>query len=690
VLIGSTGLLLLTLLVYGSLAPFLGFYFDDWPVIWAYKSQGLAGLQAYFEGSRPFYGHLLSALFPVLGDSALAWQVVAVGVRLLDSIVFFIFLRSLFPMHLASAWLAAALALVYPGFSSQPLAITFSPHHVSFLLLLISFWATVKSAQSARPQIPWIIVSVLTSVMGYLVIDYYVGLEFVRPLIIYYALLQSTVGSARSASVFVLWLPNLLAFSTYVVWRLFIFKMWPPEYDGGTQISQLLTHPGELIHRALDYVANIYLGSFSAWARTLDSASVDFQSGIVVLASWAVGLGAALVGLCVLFVFTRDLAGQQGTESGADARISGRHMLLLGVAALVVCGLPMSLGSRLIRYDDIFEDRYSLSFVFGISILFASVVTSSWRSTLVCYVLSALLLFSAGAHQFRNQNHFRTDWNNLRSIFSQLSWRVPVLVPGTAMLACNLPLGMHANYTAGMLDLLYGNARNDGGFNYWIVDLNKTIFERFDERFPGRIYATSLTSSGTLTSGVRRFIFRGSADRAVVMWISPSGTVRVLDAMTVDEVTNLPNSCRYASHLSSLNRIQDSLPERRHWALLAVSNGSGSNDWQFGYQVADLARQNKDWMKIASIADELQSKQIHPIDGNEWLLFIEGYAMANRLADAIRLTECVLDLSLKETKALSMLWSRMLPQLPQGSKSELPAISSLKERLLMDLPGRQR
>jgi hypothetical protein len=197
-----------------------------------------------------------------------------------------------------------------------------------------------------------------------------------------------------------------------------------------------------------------------------------------------------------------------------------------------------------------------------------------------------------------------------------------------------------------------------------MFDLDKTIFERFDERYPGKMYATSLTSSGVLTSGVRRSIFKGSADHAVVVWISPSGTVRVLDPSMVEEVTKLPNSCRYASHLSNLNRIQDSLTEHRHWSLLAASNGSGSNEWPVGYQTADLARQKNDWGKVVSIADQLQSKQIQPVDENEWLLFIEGYAMANRLADAVRLTERILDMSVKETKALSMLWSRVLIDLP--------------------------
>jgi hypothetical protein len=687
-LIGSTGLFLLSLLAYGSLAPYLGFYLDDWPIIWVYKSQGLSGIHAYFEHSRPFYGYLLSTLFPVLGDSTLAWQVVAVCLRLLCSIALFVFLRSLFPLQLGKAWLAAAFALLYPGFSEQPLAITYIPLHASFLMLLVSFWATIKSTQPGKGQIPFFVLSVISAPIGYLIIDYYVGLELIRPLIIYYSLSRSTPQTTGVRTALTYWLPNAIAFAMYVVWRLFIFKMWPPRYDGGVQLSRILNDPiGEIGSRSLDYLSNVFLASFAAWARTLEPASVDFGAGLSVFASWIVGSVIGLVSVCVVFIFMRSVDENQDPLCEADVRVSGKRLLLLGVAAVLVCGLPLAFANQVIIYSFLFDDRFSLPFVLGVSILFAAALPSDRRSTAALYMISTLLLLFAGAHHFRNQNYFRTDWSNTRSIFSQLAWRMPDLVPETSILMCNTPLSMRANHTAGMLDLLYGKTRDDGTFVYWLFDLDREIsWDIKDiELYPGRFYATSLKTSGTLASGVRRFTFRGSAEHAVVVWASPSGTLRVLDPRTTSEITNLSNSCRYASHLSNPSRIREPISYTNAWPLLAIQNGSGGHDWQFNYQAADLARQNKDWTKVAMIADKLQSQQMQGTDVNEWFLFIEGYAMANRLENAVRLTAHVLDKSPKETRALSILWNRILTQRSPGMDAELSILSSLKDRLSIDL-----
>ena len=47
---------ILTIVAYGLLLPFTGFYWDDWPFAWIARFQGPKAFFQAFEGVRPFLG----------------------------------------------------------------------------------------------------------------------------------------------------------------------------------------------------------------------------------------------------------------------------------------------------------------------------------------------------------------------------------------------------------------------------------------------------------------------------------------------------------------------------------------------------------------------------------------------------------------------------------------------------------
>ena len=71
----AVGLIVLaTLLTYGVLISQLGFYRDDWYLLWTAESQGMAGILKLFRGDRPFVGWLYSFDFSMLGISPFGWH----------------------------------------------------------------------------------------------------------------------------------------------------------------------------------------------------------------------------------------------------------------------------------------------------------------------------------------------------------------------------------------------------------------------------------------------------------------------------------------------------------------------------------------------------------------------------------------------------------------------------------------
>jgi len=61
-------------LIYGVFVTSLGFYWDDWPVVWVYNAFGSPGVAAYFAGQRPAYGWVIAHVAQMLGIAPVGWK----------------------------------------------------------------------------------------------------------------------------------------------------------------------------------------------------------------------------------------------------------------------------------------------------------------------------------------------------------------------------------------------------------------------------------------------------------------------------------------------------------------------------------------------------------------------------------------------------------------------------------------
>jgi hypothetical protein len=66
---------------FGLLIPKLGFYWDDWPVIFMTQTQGNAGFWDFYQYDRPFsaWTYILSA--PIIGTRPIGWHIFSLMLR---------------------------------------------------------------------------------------------------------------------------------------------------------------------------------------------------------------------------------------------------------------------------------------------------------------------------------------------------------------------------------------------------------------------------------------------------------------------------------------------------------------------------------------------------------------------------------------------------------------------------------
>ena len=81
-------ILIFSILSFGLLLPFLGFYWDDWPMIWFSYTQGPLGFPEVFSGDRPFLSLIYILTTSIFKTSPHAWQLLGLFSRILTSIAF--------------------------------------------------------------------------------------------------------------------------------------------------------------------------------------------------------------------------------------------------------------------------------------------------------------------------------------------------------------------------------------------------------------------------------------------------------------------------------------------------------------------------------------------------------------------------------------------------------------------------
>jgi hypothetical protein len=641
-------IVLTTLLTYGTQISKLGYYRDDWYLLWTAESQGMQGLINLFRGDRPFVGWLYVFDFSMLGVSPFGWHLYALLIKVASALAFFWLVRSLWPNRKIETTFITLLFVVYPGFYQQPNALTFKQLLIAYTAALLSLALTVNvvKANSLRSKTLLTSLAILLGAFYVFIYEALIGTEVVRLLLLLYIFNKQKTDRKDSVRLaFRNAIPYLFFAGLFVFWRFFIFHSTRNATNSGLLAGNFTSLHG-LLHLLVETGKDLFETSILAWG-------IPFYQFSYQITYTDFGMAFVLVFLVLLatvgyYSFVRK---QIPTDSDRDVE-SSLDWLILGGIIIFVTTLPIVVAGRNVLFA-IQWDRYTYQSVFGVALLAGGFVFYALRGNLR-WVIFGLLLISGISTQVFSGMFYRDFWTAQRDAWWQLYWRAPQIAEGATVIA-SLPGGFQfaEEYEVwGPLNLIYhrGEPLIIAGqipINHLEIDLERGTLEERLVR-------------GTVT--VKR-----DYNYAIVA-SAPSGDSclhvynRSLINISILEPSNIAAIAPYSQ--TDLIKIDASSPV----APTEIMGGEPTHDWCYYYQKINLALQAGHWADAAHLADDAQSADLNPKDATEWMSVLEAYANNGQDKKAKQTSTYIND---KRTRLYICQQLKKVPDWPDGYRSDL-------------------
>jgi hypothetical protein len=610
---------LTTVITLGVSIPALGYYHDDWYVLWSGQARGAGSLIPLFSTDRPFMGVVYSYVYGLLGDSIVNWHLYALLWRFIGALAFFWILRLIWPKQKYITTLMTVLFIVYPGFLSQPNANTKQNHLYGFAtaLLSIAFMLQAMKTNVRAWKVSCMALSVILAANYLFIYEYMIGFEGMRLVLLGYTLFQAGFKTFRSLAREVLkWFwPYILVVAGFLYWRMFIFEGSRSATDASKLAGNYLGNLRYMSIRLMLETARDFIDtSIFAWfakpyqlfsaARYSDLASAVFIAAIVI----------ALV-LLYTFLFKR----WWGVDyNEAESPRLMKEFLWMGTLTIICAVFPVILSGRQVDLNDAYKS-YGLHPVGGVVLLIMGIILMiqvKYRRL----ILAALIGISVMT-QVLNADYWKQFWDYQRETWWQLTWRAPDIKDG-AMVIAYLPEGyrLQQDYeTWGPVNLIY----NPGP-----ADKPAIMAEVLN---PDTAY--NILKKDILDNRVRDIkMHRDFNNLLLISLPSSSSCIHVIDgSMPVYS----ENESLLIQQVGEYSRIDQIIPSGTPPVPPSAIFGSEpEHDWCYYYQKASLARQAGDWKEIGRLYDKVNSLGLEANDASEVIPFFEGLVNLGRYDDA--------------------------------------------------------
>ncbi len=652
-------LLAVCILAYGLQAPWLGYYLDDWIILAAHHSHGAQGLMEYaFLGNRPLVFWLWWLGFQILGEAPLGWQIWALLWRWATVTAAYVVLQLLWQNHPRRNAAIALLFAVYPIFKQQSSALTFSFHWITFSLYFFSLIAMIRAARTRSHYLAWSAVAVLANAAQMFSQEFFVGLELIRPLVLFFALENIPSTRQRMKRTLVHLLPYALLWGGFLLWRLRFMPTPGSDRNTPVVLFNLFDSPlptlFTLISRALQDTVE---GLVGVWAQTVAPSAFALQP-LSNLLAW----GLCLSGAVLAFLALR----QRQTVSPSPEQSWRWQALSLGGLALLGGFAPgWAIGRYLTDTSTLYNDRFGLAAMFGTSILLVTFLDWAIRPGKPQQILLSLLIGLAIAQQARIATVYRWSWEDQRSLFWQLRWRAPGIKPYTAIFgdgALVKYMGSWANISA--LNLLYFEDIPSPA-NTWYFDLYRYKIAEFVEQ------------GGEISDEKNFLTYRAPVNQSLVL---VSDTLENQCLWLVSEADRhnpyLEEVVRTALPLSDPSRI---LTEEKYPIPTSIFGEEPTRDWCWYYQKARLAEQQGDWQAMVNLWEQAKAEGYTPHNEPEIVPFILASAHTGNWKQALELTDRAYYPAFIMHDYLCTTWRRIRDEVPPSPEKQEALQQAIRE-----------
>jgi type IV secretory pathway VirB2 component (pilin) len=610
---------LTTLITYGVSIPNLGYYHDDWFVLWSGQARGPESLIPLFSTDRPFMGVIYSVVYRLLGDATLNWHLYALLWRFIGGLAFFWIVRLVWPDQKYLTTVMTVLFLVYPGFLSQPNANTKQNHLFGFASALLSI-ALMFQALKTNHQGWKIVCSVLSLLLtaNYLwIYEYMIGFEGTRFLLLGYVLFQDGRREVRSLVKEILkriW-PYWLITLGFLYWRVFVFEGEGNATDvSGLAGSYLSNFRFMSIRLILETLKDFLDTSVFAWFVQPYHLFSEAPYSNLIFALIVAAIVASLV-----WLYTSLFRKQSSVDDPIrEAPQQMRDFLWIGALVTLFAILPVIASGRQMDLYDPYKS-YGLHPIAGVILVITGLVLmlqASFRR----WAIVALVLISVSS-QVLNADYWERYWEIQRQMAWQLTWRAPDIQDDTLVMA-SLSAGFNPqqDYEVwGPINLIY----NPGPAKAPPIQaevLNSTT-------------AYDILKKEVRNNYVRDIrLHRDFSNLLLITYPSSASWFHVSEG-------TLPGYAGSESLLvqqvGAFSRVDRIIPSGEAPIPPASIFGTEPlHGWCYYYQKASLARQAGNWEEIGRLYDETRELRLETDDTSEVIPFFEGLVNMGRYEDA--------------------------------------------------------
>ena len=606
---------LLTIIVFLPLVNSLGYYRDDWHVVWGALTNGIHNVAEQHNIDRPFLGLVYSWVFSLLGVSPLAWTLFAVFVRFLGAVIFFFLLRILFPEQKKLPFYLVLVFLIYPGFLQLPNGNTYQGHIIALDSGLFSLLLTLLGLKQ-QTFLKKLVLAGFSGLFGaacYFMFEWMIGLEAVRFLLIFYVLWmeEPKIKSilSRFLRSYVSWLVNLLAFGGFMFWRIFLFDSYRAATNVGALSDRYLSSLIPMLTKlAVELGKDILDTVLFAWFIPLYNYLLDARYGDLF---WSILIGLLAVGLVLLYIRLSGKENSSFLDEEKPAWAGG--FILFGFLAVAVSLLPEILAEREVRYLDTL-DRYTMTSMLGVAFILigflARFVNTRYRSAVLC-----VFVFLSALTHYHNAVYFADFWEYQKQVWWQFSWRAPAVEEQTVLLV-QLP----------------GRYQLAEGYEVWApanliyfpnVSSIGIVSDTFSSETAGKIL-----SGVTDSRNVRTVWFERDFENVLILSLDGlNNCLHVMDPahpeIWLNEDPLLSLTAAYSKPDRILTEGEPNVPQ-------IIFGDEPQKGWCHAYQTASLELQKENYEAVQEIWENF-SAEYSPSDLSELFPFLEaalrgGYA----------------------------------------------------------------
>ena len=604
---------LTTLITYGLSIPKLGYYHDDWFLLWSGAARGAESIIPLFKSDRPFMGVVYSLVYRLLGDASLNWHLYALLWRFIGGLAFFWIARLLWPNNKSLTTMMTVLFIIYPGFLSQPNANTKQNHLFGFGTALLSIAFMLQALKTNRRVLQTVygLLSTVLAVNYLFIYEYMIGLEGMRLALLGYALYQASFTGWRALAMQTLkrWWPYPIAMAGFLYWRIFLFDGARNATDAGKLAGSYLGNLRSMSLRLVFESAKDFLDTtiFAWFVKAYHSFSGAEYSNLAL----ALLIAGIITGLVLGYSFlTKD--------NGENSPRPIRDLLLLGAFSTICAIVPVVASGRDVDLGDAYKS-YGLHPIGGV-VLFVAGLLLMLRPKFRKLALVTLIMLSVST-QILNADTWGRLWDQERETWWQLSWRAPNIKDDTLLMAY-FPDGyqLQQDYEAwGPVNLIYrpGPAASPA--------ISSEVLN------PETAY--NILKKSTLTNPMRDVPMHRDFSKLLLISIpSASSCAHVIDgALPVYS----EDDALLVQQVGSFSHIDQIIPTgTAPTPQSQIFGAEPAHGWCYYYQKAALARQNGDWAAIGKLYDETVQLRLKATDKSEVLPFFEALVNLGRIDEA--------------------------------------------------------